>query len=143
MTDEKIVVVLASRFSWPGADREDVEQEAWFALERCRPKWNPALKDWPGFAWMCVKNHLTELTRRECYRRPQCVVLSPALPYFEDVVERVDARRRLRLILELPLPPRERAALNGAFVGKAIGREARTEHMARYRAKRKLLTAAA
>jgi hypothetical protein len=94
-----------------------------------------------GFAWLCVERHLIALTRQECFRRPKYVRLVDRFAHFEDVVERVDARQRLRLILELPLPPRERRALNGAFVGEdSVSRKV---HMARYRAKRKLLTAAA
>ena len=143
LSEERIAGILANRYSWPGADREDVEQEARYAIERCRPKWRPGGKTWPAFAWLCAESHLIELCRRECFRRPLFSELVDRHPSYEDVVERVEARQRLRLILEFPLPPKQRAALNGAFVGKVIGAEARTEHMNRWYAKRKLLTALA
>lgn len=142
MTEEKIVYVLASRFSWPGADRDDVEQEARFALERCRPKWRPGGKAWLNFAWLCVTSHLIEVQRRESYRRPQLVSLEDRHPTSEDVVDRVDARQRLRLILEFPLNEKQRHAVDRALVGMTCPRDERCLDTALQRGKTKILAAA-
>ena len=97
---------LSYRYSWPGADRDDVEQEARFAIERCRPKWRAgAGRSWPSFARMCAEAHLKEIRRRESYRRPQFSEPVTEQASSDDVVERVEARRRLRVILEFPLGP--------------------------------------
>jgi RNA polymerase sigma factor (sigma-70 family) len=143
VTETDVVETLARRYWWPGADVDDVRQEAWFALERCRPKWRAgAGRTFLTWAWLCVENHLRDLTLRECSRRPRFAELHDAHPSFEDVVERVENRRLLRLCLELPLGPKERRALNGVLVGEELGVADRTGHMARYRARRKLLAAA-
>lgn len=136
---------LSRRFWWPGADLEDVEQEAWFALERCRGAYVAgAGRTWRSFAWLCVERHLRELRRRECYRRPQFAELHDVHTAADDVPSRADARARLRTILEHPLPAKERRALDGLLVGEQLdGHRDNTRHQARYRAKKKLLTALA
>lgn len=140
MSEEDVVRELSWRYYWPGADREDVAQEARFAIERCRPKWRPGGMSWRRYAWMCAESHLRELARRESLRRPQFAELVDS-PAPDDLVERVEARRRLRVILEFPLGPRERRAIDRAVAGVVVRRCERTEQMARYRARRKLLTA--
>lgn len=142
MTETDVVRTLASRFSWPGADFEDVLQEAWFALERCRARYEASRgKSWLSFAWMCVSSHLIEIQRRECYRRPRFVELSDRHSGSRDVVDVVEARSRLRTVLELPLGDREREAVNRQLVGLPCPRDGRWLDTAWQRAKPKLLAA--
>jgi RNA polymerase sigma factor (sigma-70 family) len=134
---------LARRYWWPGGELDDVRQEAWYALERCRSKWKPDCgRKFTTWAWLCVENHLRDLTLRECSRRPRFAELHDVHASSEDLVERVEARRLLRLCLEHPLGEKERRAINGVIVGEKLGATGRTEHMARYRARKKLLAAA-
>jgi len=143
MTEADVVRALTVRFHWPGAEPEDVEQEAWFALERCRPKWNPdAGRSFLSWAWMCIESHLREVRRRERYRRPQFAELHDVHPSHGDIVDRVEARRLLRLCLEFPLGPKERRAINGALVGERHNRDGSGLDTARWRGKQKLLAAA-
>ena len=143
MTETDIVRTLAVRFYWPGADPEDVEQEAWFALERCRPKWKPeGGRTFLSWAWVCIESHLRELRRRERYRRPQFAELQDVHPASGDLVDRIEARRLLRLCLEYPLAPKERRAVNGAIVGERHSRDGSGMDTARWRGRKKLRAAA-
>ena len=113
MTEDELVGILASRYSWPGADREDVIQEAWFALERCRPKWRPGGKAWPYFAWMCAERHLLEVQRRECYRRPRLYSLEDRHSTVRMWSSASSSGSSCGSALELELPPRSARASTG------------------------------
>ena len=96
MTEDRLVRILASSYFWPGAEWEDVAQEARFALERARSSFDPTRGEWLRFAWFRVKDHLIEQVRRETKRRPQFAYLSEQHPSFENVHDLVEARERLR-----------------------------------------------
>ncbi len=117
---------LSRYFFAPGLEPDDLYQEARLA------------------AWLAPKCHARVAARRQVLDVVKIARRKPLLSKEIDVssphdtAERVESRELLRAILFHPLPPRERSALDRQLAGVAIGRAARTEHMARYRAKRRL-----
>lgn len=111
---------IARSFRWPGADRDDVRQEAATALLHAERSWDRR-GSFVSFARVVVRRHLLDCARL-AERRPALVELPDleadeptyprALAAREGTVEDVVLRReRLRLVLEAPLSPRERRVL--------------------------------
>src|SRR3990167_6639113 len=111
--------VIASRFYWPGADRDDVRQEAAFAAIVAERSHEPARGNLRSFVRLVVTRHLTEQVRRERYRRPQFSELAETMGTPDNVVDLVAARERLRTVLAADLTPVERTALGRAARGGA------------------------
>jgi DNA-directed RNA polymerase specialized sigma24 family protein len=135
---ENIVKAAARIYYWPGAEIEDVEQEARLSLLRWKPK-SPAL------AKVVVHRHLIEQVRRETRRRVQFTDAGmlnnfPNPRGYEDVVDQVSAREQLRRISRIPFSPVEREALSRAAQG--IGCVEKRLDNALHRARRKLRAAA-
>lgn len=99
-----IVRKAARTYFWPGADREDVEQEAWLALERAKPESHALAK-------VVVHRHLIEQVRRETRRRPQFSLLTDT--HADPVVleEIAEQREQVRRIATACLSQSERRAL--------------------------------
>jgi DNA-directed RNA polymerase specialized sigma24 family protein len=138
MTEDRLISIPAGSYFWPGAEYEDVTQEARYALERARRVWNPDKGcPWLSFAWVCVKRHLIEQVRRETKRRPQFAFLSERHPARESVHELAEARAVLRYATEGPLTELERYALGRSIRGEPIKKPKAVDN-ALVRAKRKL-----
>ncbi len=127
---ERIVRAVSRRYFWPGATREDVEQEARLALVQAQP-------DDPTLAWVIAERHLVEQVRRETRRRPQFSELRETVPARENVVELVEARDRLRSVLGARLTDRERYMVGRAIRGETLN-DAKWMDNALYSARRKL-----
>lgn len=141
MTEEDLIRALASRYFWPGADYDDVVQEARYALERARASYDPARGSWLSFAWVRVRGHLIEQVRRETQRRPQFAELTEHHAAAGDVVDLVAARETLRRVVETPLSDMERCALGRAVRGESCS-EPKWMDNALWRARRKVACAA-
>ena len=120
----------ARKFFWPGATREDVEQEALLALCRHQPSS-------PQLAKTIIRRHLIEQVRRETQRRPQCVQGGEADARSDtfDLVQLIEERERLRAVLNAPLSDLERAAVGRTLRGEPCYHP---YDNALYRARRKL-----
>lgn len=138
---------IAADWSFPGADRDDVEQEAmigvWQALRSWDPEGGCSLKTWVRYA---VRARLASALKQA--RRLKHGPVSDAtrefdqLPSLLDVVDLVEARRRLRHVLEYPLPPREREAVTCLLRGETIHHAGGALEQALVRARRRLKEAA-
>jgi DNA-directed RNA polymerase specialized sigma24 family protein len=138
MTEDRLISILAGSYFWPGAEYEDVAQEARYALEKARGRWNPEKGcPWLSFAWVCVKRHLIEQVRRETKRRPQFAYLSERHPARGSVHELAEAREQLRTIVEAPLTDMERFVVGRALRGETLTDEKWMDN-ALWRARRKL-----
>lgn len=138
MTEDGLIRSLASSYYWPGADWDDVAQEARYALERARLAYDPSRgASWLTFAWIRVRGHLIEQVRRETQRRPQFAYLSEQHPSPGDVVDLVAAREELRRVVETPLTDMERSALGRAVRGEPCS-EPKWLDNALWRARRKV-----
>jgi hypothetical protein len=133
---EPIIRAASRIYFWPGATREDVEQEARFALLEA---------DVPAgafhFAKVVVHRHLIEQVRRETLRRPKFAAeLEDVVATSADVVDIVEARERLRSIARVYLSELEREAVRRVVTGKGCS-DKRFDN-ALQRARRKLRAAA-
>lgn len=138
MTEERLVSMLASSYYWPGAEWDDVAQEARYALERARSTFDPTRGVWLRFAWFRVRDHLIEQVRRETRRRPQFAFLSEEHAELGDVVDLVAARETLRRVVSTPLSELEREALGRCIRGEPVsgsGRKALDNALVRARRK--------
>lgn len=138
MSEDDVIRTLASRYYWPGADWDDVAQEARYALERARRVFDPTRgASWLTFAWVRVRGHLIEQVRRETKRRPQFATLTDQHEAPGELVDLVDARERLRRVVSTPLSALEREALGKALRGEPIKHPKAIDN-ALWRARRKV-----
>lgn len=110
---------LARQYWWLGADLDDVRQEAMTALIEAESRWDRR-GAFTSFARVVIRNHLSDCLQTFGRRR----VLLETVPLDEErdvslltVEAQVEARERLRFVLEAPLPERERAVLARAAQG--------------------------
>ena len=126
-----IVRGISREFFWPGADREDVQQEAWLALIEAKPE-NRAL------ASVVIRRRLIDRLRYHDHRPQFAAEVDTAdSETVHDIVER---REMLRLILAVDLTDLERVAL-----GRVIREEpltSKSDDNARQRARARLRAAA-
>ena len=134
--------VIARGFYWPGADRDDVRQEAAYAAILAARSHDPARGSLRSFVRLVVTRHLTEQVRRERYRRPQFSELPETVSAQGSVVDLVHARERLRTVLAADLTPMERTALGRAARGEPCTEKRLDNALQRARRKLSLLAQA-
>lgn len=115
--EERIVYSLAPRFFWPGAEPEDVRQEARIAILEARRTYDSARGSWFSYAWQAVYYRLVEIVRRERERRPVCVGDAPL--YF---IPSRESRDTTNWILDVraawpTLSPLEQTGIRGVING--------------------------
>jgi DNA-directed RNA polymerase specialized sigma24 family protein len=135
VTEDDVARKLGREFYWPGADRDDVEQEARYWILRARETFRPGKGPFLPFAYFVARRNLIEIVRRETRRRPQFAELQDDYLVTRSLEEQVEIRQRLRLAIEAPLTDLERQALGRAMRGESCSEKSLDNALQRVRRK--------
>lgn len=132
---EELAQSAAHGYYYPGAERDDVVQEARFGVWKAIRDWNPDRGSFDGFAWMCARRQVISGLKEA--KRNKASVLTDSVPLdtplgntdwtLEDVVVShhafdpariVIAREELAILLESArtLTPLERMAVKRCLI---------------------------
>lgn len=110
-----LAINIAGEFSFPGADRDDVVQEALIGLWIAAREYDPEQGKFNHFAALVVRRHLVDCLRaaRRFKQQPLNLALRAlpdpdgewrdileTLPHLHQVVDVVESREKLRIVLE-------------------------------------------
>ena len=145
-----IATAIASRYYIPGADRQDVEQEALIALwEACRT-YDPDRGPFQPFANTVIRRRLTDAIKAANRQKALALTTSARdreLPHLHQVADRCETAEEIRRVLEAVtrLSAWERHCVIGTATGLSyaeIGGNPKRVDNTLYRARRKLRAAA-
>lgn len=146
---ERLAYWAAREFYLPGADRDDVNQEALLAALAAIRTHNPALGSLGSFVVLCVRRRLSTLLKNATREKRTAPEGSEVVVYGPDpaeVAERRDEIRRLFTVVRDDLTPLERDCVVGLAAGMSYAeldtRHRKTADNAIQRARRKLRAAA-
>ncbi len=139
---------LAHRIYVPGAESQDVQQEADVALWIAARNWDPSKGSFPAFATTVIQRRLASVLRAALVQGRRILTEADRdglvlLHDHTDDVERIAVDRdHLRRIIDalVALPPAQRQALADALNGEPQSKQTSN---AAYRARRKLKEVAA
>ena len=117
---------LSRFFFAPGYDRDDIYQEALIAMWRAGP----------DVGRTAARRCVIDLVRRAKRGPRMCALVEAQAP--ENIADVVDARVRLRAVLDADLSENERTALGRCIRGEPIRRSEKALGVALWRARRRL-----
>ena len=138
-----LALMLARDFYLPGADQDDVRQEAMIALWEAARTHDPGKGSFPNWARVVIRRHLTDCVRTAT--RGKQLVLTQAGRFEHVVLFANDADEHRQAVRELVasacnLSQPERAALTRIIDGAPL--EGKADDNLRYRVRKKLRAAA-